>query len=252
MWNLRRIFIEDNINNLTFLWHFVTYLCSYNMPGKIKCTFIKVKLKLQLVLLNDSVMLSWVFSITLTCSQKWDSVGALLIPKAASSSFCFCCRFIKISWVQSCLVPHAHRDCLQAPRVPRAWLLWGTQVHHPVKWPCCHCWIYHQAAVLSSWISKGQTDICMVNLISFLCTWIWFASIVKTTNLQLQWLSLWSYLGISISHFNYIWVFSYWALRCINVTAKKICRRMRAGPTLECLNEVLACLGLFLEGCCTS
>lgn len=69
--------------------------------------------------------------------------------------------------ISFCFVPHVYRYCLQAPRLPRAWLHWGSQVYHPITWPCCHCWIYHQAAVLSSWIPKGQTDICMVNRISF-------------------------------------------------------------------------------------
>lgn len=48
------------------------------------------------------------------------------------------------------------RYCLQATRVPRAWLLWGTQVHHNPEWPCCYCGIHHQVAVFCSWIPQGQ------------------------------------------------------------------------------------------------
>lgn len=86
--------------------------------------------------------------------------------RSSLSKFPLCATAVS-NQTHFCIVPHVSRYCLQAPRVPRAWLLWGSQVYHPVTWPCCHCWIYHQAAVLSSWIPKGQTDICMLIRISF-------------------------------------------------------------------------------------
>lgn len=108
--------------------------------------------------------------MTLTCSGKclaylWGAVRTVSITACGSSSFKFLLFAAGASTqIRLC----AYRYCLQAPGVPRARLLRGSEVHHPIKWPRCHSWIYHQAAVLSSWIPKGQTDTCMVNLIVFM------------------------------------------------------------------------------------
>lgn len=165
--------------------------------------------------------------------------------RSSLSKFPLCAAVVS-NQIHVCIVPHVYRYCLQAPRVSRAWLLRGSQVYHPVAWPCCHCWIYHQAAVLSSWIPKGQTDICMVNrihLFIFLCldlVCFWCKDVKSAVTVTV------SVILIDEPH---IWVFHTEPCGGINITARKICCRMRAGLTLECLIEVSACLPLFLEGC---
>lgn len=111
--------------------------------------------------------------MTLTCWVKclaylWGAVRTVSITACGSSSFKFLLFAAGASTqIRLCIAQCTYRYCLQAPWVPRARLLRGPEVHHPIKWPRRHSWIYHQAAVLSSWIPKGQTDTCMVNLIIF-------------------------------------------------------------------------------------